>query len=84
MSRYRIFEKKGTYEKCQSTIRGCPSCDENGNKYIPRYIVQENFTGEYRKYGYSEAWQDRKEFTDLDEARKFKNDLELEDGRVVE
>jgi len=60
----------------------------NNTKYIPRYIVQEEITNidsvnMLSGYAYNE-WKDLKEFNNLEEARQYKNDLELEEGRVIE
>jgi len=98
--KYRIIEKKGFIEKkeiikieetCSSHPLGekcyldvCKDKYQNINveTYIPRFIVQERdyIPLDFQLYIY----KDIKEFTSLEEARKFKRDLELEDGVVIE
>lgn len=58
-------------------------------EYTPKYTVQEicktcEIPGclVYHKYMY--MYKDLKDFNDLDEARKYKRDLELDDGIIIE
>lgn len=77
MSKYRILERIGTYKS-----KDCHSWCGSEQTYIPRYIVQEEeiCRGKYK----IEIWKDLKEFTSLSEARAYKNELELIQGRVRE
>jgi len=92
MNEYRIIEKKGEYKTVSKRVPiipfslplgGMPIIDiieevVETTTYIPKYIVQKGIVP------VCHGWDDLKEFTDLDEARKFKRDLELEDGIVIE
>jgi len=79
MNKYRIIEKKGEYKLCEKEEDHI-DC-EKGLLYVPRYIVQKLVTeGSECYYEYT----DKKEFTNLTEARRYKRDLELEDGIVIE
>ncbi len=88
MSKYRIIEKNGEYARLVNTQ------DPNNfiELYTPRYIVQQ--IGKTQTHKLSSGWKavviesteskDLKEFNDLIEARKYKRDLELDDGIVIE
>lgn len=57
--------------------------------YIPRYIVQEHnnyhgFPEGIKGILYQSDYKDLKEFNNLEEAKKYKRDLELEEGIVIE
>jgi len=89
MTKYRIIEKKGEYKPAHLwsgeylKIHGAPKEDQL--IYFPRYIVQEIiYKGMYFWVLMLEELKDLKEFTNLEEARKFKRDLELEEGIVIE
>lgn len=76
MTKYRILEKTGTRWTGPSWNHGAGgACGPTVTRTIPRYIVQEaTFPG----------WKDLKEFTSLAEARKYKLELELVEGKVIE
>jgi hypothetical protein len=82
MSKYRILEKKGTYESHSDIevhhVDGCRCSLE----YIPRFIVQKEID-HYSGISVHFTYEDLKEFTSLAEAHQFKRDLELVDGIVV-
>lgn len=93
MNKYRLIEKKGTTKEIECEIAYTDPCHEklyesicivNGHKrinkttcsvYIPLYIIQE--------YTLKDMWVNLKEFTDIYDARKYKRNLELEQGVVI-
>jgi hypothetical protein len=83
MSKYRILEKLGTTvvldHKCTyETCGEFPGCDT----YLPLYIVQEDKANKEEVLWAD--WKDVKEFTNLDEAKSYKRNLELIEGIVIE
>lgn len=86
MNRYRIIEKKRINNNTCLGHNGKYFTQDHGcgcYRYIPRYIVQEAI---YNKIdGLSHyTCKDLKEFTNLEKSRKYKRDLELEEGIVIE
>lgn len=89
--KYRILEKEGTtLIKCPghvqhygSTTLSCENslCTLLQTTYIHRYIVQSTIIKGVHPHL---SVTDIKEFSDLEEARKFKRSLELKDGIVIE
>lgn len=96
MTKYRIIEKKGEYTSIYNLFREITSAPEELSKqeniYIPRYIVQEyhhpvSITEQGNYYEHTNlviGVKDVKEFNNLEEAKKFKRELALEEGIVVE
>jgi hypothetical protein len=78
MNKYRILEKEGKYV---AKNEFCSNCSITKSEYVPRFIVQEFC--EYIEARIIKTL-DIKEFTSLDEARKFKRSLELKEGIVIE
>ena len=84
--RYRIVEYRGYIKKERESIfsglygmgRHCGDTYREIEIYIPKYIVQK------RVYQVKDGWENLKEFNNLNEARNFKRDLELEGGIEVE
>lgn len=88
MSKYRILEKKSI--KKELVTKYYTNYSIHGEEYevpytelvdVRRFIVQELIDSTNVFY---DEYKDLKEFTNLDAARKYKRDLELEDGIVRE
>lgn len=80
--KYRILEVEGEYRihkyynelELESTI----------TKYIPKYIVQERLPPHpLDTHGQVIKHENLKEFTNIEEARKYKRELELKNGGIV-
>jgi len=96
MKNYRIIEKKGEIKTIQypDSPNGCYghyccSCGEIEEVYIARYIVQQKLPTHYSGNGLvpidnQYMYKDLKEFNNLNEAKKFKRDLDLETGIIIE
>lgn len=75
----------------------CCSCGETVNEYIPRFIVQESENTAELLGGqmvgshimpvtcvFNSVFKDLKEFNNLEEAKAYKRDLDLEAGIIIE
>lgn len=98
MSKYRILEKKGTYEVipyiCSKTMCCGPNdCKENHFYSIVGKTINKDGKYYIPRYIVQQltlsqycvpTFVDLKEFRHLEDAREYKRDLELEDGIVIE
>lgn len=91
---YRIIEKKGEWKEETINVRcyehfgvryghGCYCKEIKQNIYTPKYIVQEyqDNKGNPLQTTY---WKDLETFIDLDKAREYKREMQLEEGIVIE
>lgn len=88
--KYRILEIEGItnwiceHENKKLCDDKCIKIEMTG-KYIPKYIVQENHVAfdPAKDSSVHWEWANIKEFNNLEEARKYKRELELKNGGIV-